>query len=80
MRLFLSKGCGRVPETFSLLMVGSGVIWRVRRVWARKLMVGVELVASQELITSRTQDLYDNFMRHIPAFESDKTVVLPFAL
>ena len=53
------------PATFSLVVVETGVIYRVRRVWRRKSQVGVEFLASEVLLTSRTEDLYFDFMRRV---------------
>ena len=65
MRLLLPDPDCVVPATFSLVVVETGVIYRVRRVWRRKSQVGVEFLASEVLLTSRTEDLYFDFMRRV---------------
>jgi len=70
MRLLLPDGASAVPANFSLVVVESGVIYRVRRVWRRKAEVGVEFQASEELLNDRTEELYFDLMRRIPSLSA----------
>ncbi len=66
MRLLLPSRSCVLPARFSLILVESGVMYRVRRVWRRSVEVGVEFEDSQTLLTSRTEHLYHTFMRRLP--------------
>ena len=70
MRLLLPDGASVLPATFSLVLVESGIIYRVRRVWRRRMEVGVEFQASETLLDHRTEDLYFDLMRRVPSLSA----------
>jgi len=65
MRLLLPDGRCSLPANFTVIMVESGALYRVRNVWRNKAEVGVELQASEMLLNDRTEQIYHEFMRRV---------------
>ena len=70
MRLLLPDGVCDLPANFSLVVVESGILYRVRQVWRRKSELGVEFQASDALINDRTEELYFDLMRRVPSLSA----------
>jgi len=70
MRLLLPDGACDLPANFSLVVVESGILYRVRQVWRRKSELGVEFQASDALINDRTEELYFDLMRRVPSLSA----------
>jgi hypothetical protein len=65
MRLLLPDSRCVLPANFTVIMVESGALYRVRNVWRNRAEVGVELQASEMLLSDRTEQIYHEFMRRV---------------